>query len=427
MRNSIYIKNKKSDFKQLLLILPLLVFVIFILSFDSVYASQNSIIDSLKKEISKYSQQVKDLEKEAKEYEEKLHVTAKEKNTLSNQVRTLEDDIAHLNLNIKKTQSEITETQLNIDLLSEEISEKNKSIVDLRSQMGYILQLIYESNNKNLFSLILSTRNFSTILNKKEYLTNLEEDVSASLIKIKNLKFLLEQNKKEQLEKRESLAALNESMFDQQSITKERKRDKDNLLRETKNKEAKYQKTLTALNKKRKNIQREVGSLEKKLQDAIDRSKLPQGNGILKWPLDKIRMTQDYGMTRFARTGAYGGNIHNGLDLAGATGTIVRAAQDGEVIGVGNNGRYAYGKWIAVRHDNGLITLYAHMSLQKVKKGQRVSTGQLIGYVGATGYVTGPHLHFTVYAPGSFGLRQSAIVSWLKIPFGAPLNPHDYL
>ncbi len=132
-------------------------------------------------------------------------------------------------------------------------------------------------------------------------------------------------------------------------------------------------------------------------------------------------------MTKYAKSGAYGGSIHNGLDLRGAVGTRVYAAADGIILATGDNKRYAYGKWIAIKHKNGLITLYAHLSLQKVKKGDLVKQGDVIGYVGATGYVTGPHLHFTVYAPNSFGLRQSSIISWLKIPYGAPLNPLDYL
>ncbi len=416
----------KSNFYKLLNFFVVFLVVFYFSAFFA-FANTDSVIENLKREIEKYSKQVKNIEKEAKEYESKIHQVSEEKNTLANQVKSLEHDIYHINLNIKKTESEIKETQLNIDLLNEEIKERGDSIEDLRLQMRQILQLIYESNKSNLFSIMLSTRSFSSILNKKDYLTSLERDVSLNLQKLRELKEQLKEDKKQQEEKKSNLLALKESLSDQKKISRDKVSEKNQLLRETKNKESQYQKILASLNKKRKNIEKEMGSLERRLQEAIDRSKLPQGKGILKWPLDKIRLTQGYGMTKFAKTGAYGGNIHNGLDLGGATGTKIKAAGDGEVIGVGNNGRYAYGKWVAIRHNNGLITLYAHMSLQKVKKGQKVKAGQLVGYIGATGYVTGPHLHFTVYAPNSFGLRQSTVVKWLKIPFGAPLNPYNYL
>ncbi|MEK9183687.1 MAG: M23 family metallopeptidase, partial [Patescibacteria group bacterium] len=74
----------------------------------------------------------------------------------------------------------------------------------------------------------------------------------------------------------------------------------------------------------------------------------------------------------------------------------------GVVEDIGNTdtikGCYSYGKWALIRHSNGLSTLYAHLSLIKVKKGQNVAMGETVGYSGSTGYATGPHLHFTVYA-----------------------------
>jgi len=386
-----------------------------------------SVIDDLKKQIQEYSKKSKELEEKTKIYENSLYKTKKEKNTLSGQIRSLENDIYNLNLNIKKTQTDVVETSLTIDLLDQEIKEKNKQIKESKKQMAYILQLLYEKSETSLFSIILSSRDFSQALNQKEQLSSLEKEVSSGLKRIKNLKTLLEKNKIEQERKRSDLYKLSGRLSDQQKITNNKKLEKNKLLRETKNQEYRYRKILSDLSRQRQNIEKEIGGLERKLKEAINRAKLPQGKGILKYPLDHVRVTQGYGMTRYAKSGAYNGNGHNGVDLGGATGTPVKSAANGVVLGVGNNGRYAYGKWIAIKHDNGLVTLYGHMSLQKVKKGQRVKTGQLIGYVGATGYVTGPHLHFTVYAPDSFDLYQSSRVSWLWIPIGAPLNPFDYL
>jgi len=85
---------------------------------------------------------------------------------------------------------------------------------------------------------------------------------------------------------------------------------------------------------------------------------------------------------------------HTGLDFVVKTGTDVMAAANGVVVKAGSEG--AYGNAITIKHDNGMKTMYAHLSKIKVKVGQQVTVGELIGKSGSTGNSTGPHLHFEV-------------------------------
>lgn len=114
-----------------------------------------------------------------------------------------------------------------------------------------------------------------------------------------------------------------------------------------------------------------------------------------------------YGVTNeFAWAGAWDGNYHNGIDLGAASGADILAAGPGTVTYVGwyDSG----GNAVIVSHGNGVRTIYMHMSAQAATVGQQVSAGDLIGYVGSTGYSTGPHLHFQIEINGT------------------PVNPRNY-
>ena len=99
--------------------------------------------------------------------------------------------------------------------------------------------------------------------------------------------------------------------------------------------------------------------------------------------------------------------FHPGIDIGVSYGTPIHAAAAGKVIYAAWLG--GYGNLIVVDHGNGLATAYAHQSRFASGSGQHVSQGQVIGYVGSTGYSTGPHLHFEVRVNGK------------------PVNPVNYL
>ncbi len=90
---------------------------------------------------------------------------------------------------------------------------------------------------------------------------------------------------------------------------------------------------------------------------------------------------------------------HSGIDIAGSAGSEVLAADSGTVAVATYSS--SYGNYVTIYHSNGDYTLYAHMSSLAVSAGQSVTQGDVIGYVGSTGWATGPHLHFEIRVNGS--------------------------
>ena len=91
---------------------------------------------------------------------------------------------------------------------------------------------------------------------------------------------------------------------------------------------------------------------------------------------------------------------HNGTDFGAPTGTPIRATGAGKVVAAGRNG--GHGNFVKINHSGPYASSYSHMHRIKVKKGQRVKQGQIIGTVGTTGMSTGPHLHYQFWKNGRF-------------------------
>jgi murein DD-endopeptidase MepM/ murein hydrolase activator NlpD len=108
------------------------------------------------------------------------------------------------------------------------------------------------------------------------------------------------------------------------------------------------------------------------------------------------KFTSGFGYRRDPKTG--GRRMHSGVDFAGPVGTPLYATADGVVAHAG--WQSGYGRLVKIKHDFGIETRYAHMSRIRVKVGQRVSRGQRIGDMGASGRVTGPHIHYEVRVGG---------------------------
>ncbi|AJF69145.1 M23 family metallopeptidase [Streptomyces vietnamensis] len=107
----------------------------------------------------------------------------------------------------------------------------------------------------------------------------------------------------------------------------------------------------------------------------------------------------------------YLAGYHTGDDYASMQGTSVVAVRDGSIQWSNDNGG-AYGRWVGLQADNGRVYVYCHLWQRGVITGQQVRAGQQLGKVGATGNVTGPHLHFEDHPPGPFVYAHTRKPAW---------------
>lgn len=119
--------------------------------------------------------------------------------------------------------------------------------------------------------------------------------------------------------------------------------------------------------------------------------------GVLAWPING-RVSSPFGYRIHPIFGTR--RLHTGIDISASTGDPIRAAESGKVILAQTYG--GYGRAVVVDHGGGMATLYAHQSSLAVSVGDRVERGEVIGYVGCSGFCTGPHLHFEVRINGAF-------------------------
>lgn len=396
--------------------------------------------NDLSAEIAAKNEEIRRLEAEASKYKTTLDEIGRTANTLQAQVGALDGAIKKLDTDIRLTNARISRTNLEIRELTTGIRGKETSIERGRERIGHLVVTIAESERETPLEILMKNETISSFFASVDALVGVQRDLVALLSSLRAAREDLQDRKGKAESKRRELAGLVDDLADQKALQVGERRERAQLLTETKSQEQRYQELLAEVERRREALQQEINSLESGLKPAdLDPSAVPApGKGILGWPLpEPIFITQRFGNTSFARAGGYNGKGHNGIDLRATAGTPVFASERGTVRAVGDTDlackRASYGRWILIDHPNNLATLSTHLSLIKVRPGDGVNRGELIGYSGRTGYATGPHLHFSVFA------RQAVTIGQLKSrvcgrtmtlplsPFNGYLNPLDYL
>lgn len=407
-------------------------------SFLPVYAATE---EELKEQIQDRTSRISEIEAEIAKLEKDLSVTTKEKQTLQSNIKSLDISRQKVSSSINLTQTRISKTDLEIEQLAGSISETGSKIQRQRGAVLLSLAALSDLEDGGLAVAIFSGEDLGSFFASAASMASLREALRAQVQELSGLKAELQVDKSSAEGKRAQLAALKKDLADQKYLLDQNRKEKDGLLKTTKSKEANYQKLLEEKRALKMEFEAALREFESQLNLTIDPNSIPKyGSGVLSWPVDSVRITQNFGNTAFstANPQVYSGRGHNGIDLGVPSGSKIKSARTGVIKGTGDTDltcpNASYGKWVLVEHDNGLTSLYAHLSYIKVAKGDSVATGDLLGYSGNTGYSTGPHLHFTVYATQGVQIRSFPSQSCRGKNYNMPvadtkayLNPLSYL
>lgn len=380
--------------------------------------AEEAKVNQLNQEINKKRSDINTLQKEIDAYAEQINFKQQEARSLRNQVAILDNQIAKVNLNIESTQIKIEQTNLEIQRINLEIEILEQQIARRKQEIGQLLRLIYRTDQVSYLEVILTNNSFSDFFDQIKYTEQINSDLKSSLDKLKNTK----KDSEIQRSNWEDKAVLEEELKDELQQQKdelgERNTAQEILLIQTRLTERQYKNYQYQLQVEQQQINADIVSLEKELRQQLEQRGLKErfkgfGPAIFSWPISPAR-----GITAFFHDPDYPFRYifeHPAIDIRTFQGTPVKAPESGYVARVKFRGDSSYA-YLMIIHNDGLSTVYGHISNVYIQEDQFVTKGQTIaatggtpGTAGAGRLSTGPHLHFEVRLNG------------------IPVNPLEYL
>ena len=329
------------------------------------------------------------------------------------EVRTQLDDaegrLLEVEGSIAATEQILVEIGEQITELKLQLAEIGLEVRDTRSLVRERAVELYMEGGAALSSLVFTTADVSEVELGLHYAGEVIKDSEALINTLEVLRFQEQQHqdavKSRQVETEQLLAGLEARRGELEQYRAEVDARRLEVAAELETTAA----LLSRVNQDIAEFEGEVTALEKESDQiaaelAANQSTGGDNPGIIGWPVNAA-VGSGFGYRVHPIFGTR--KLHTGLDLNAGSGVAIKAAESGTVIMARTWG--GYGRAVVIDHGGGLSTLYAHQSSILVSEGQRVGRGDVIGYVGCSGYCTGPHLHFET--------RE----------WGTPVDPMKYL
>jgi len=382
--------------------------------YQRIYES-NPEINALNKKISQNKQKIDSLKKAAEEYGQKVEEYKGKAVNLKNQLGLLDNQIVKMGLDVNLSQLQIDKAKLGIDSLNYQIGKQEQEIDAQKLNLMEYIKQINKEDQKSYLEILIVNDSFSEFFNQVNYLEQVQNDLKDSIERLKFLKSNIEVQKADAERQKKDMENLKTVLVDQQDKLKNEQDAKENVLLETRSSEVKFQNLLLETKQTQNEIDSDILNLQKEIKDKISKiqsESTSPDTTLVDWPLDPPHI-----ITAYFHDPDYPFRYifeHPAVDIRAKQGTPLKAPAPGYVARTVNGG-YGY-SYIIIIHDNGISTVYGHVSAIYVKADTYVKTGDIIGLSGGmpgtrgAGPLTiGPHLHFEVRLNG------------------IPVNPLEYL
>jgi murein DD-endopeptidase MepM/ murein hydrolase activator NlpD len=341
--------------------------------------------------------------------DQKAGVLTEQLSAVAGQVRELEAGVRAQQARLSVLRGQLAGARARLAALDGTIARQTERLGRLRgeyrvalSRLEQRVRELYMTDGPDALAFVLGTASFADLIDNLDLLNRIgrQDERIAARVKASRdgVADARRRTKAARVEAAHVEAAVASATSEQQGVVSRLVASRDALVAARRDKSA----TLASIRDDRASTLAEIDALEEqsavlaeRIRQAQQQSSsvpvvVPSGSGVLGWPVSGP-VTSGFGLRW--------GRMHEGIDIAVAEGTPVRAAGAGTVIYAGWMG--GYGNLVVVDHGNGLSTAYAHNSSLGVGVGQSVTAGQVVSYSGNTGNSTGPHVHFEVRVNGS--------------------------
>ena len=395
-------------------------------------------IDSLQSQSAEIQQKKADLQAEIESNRGEAKSVVTQKSEIDRSVELTHEEISNIEAQMQEYNRLIASKQEELDGLLEEEADRS-------AQYKVRLRAMEENGTKvSYWEVLFNSTSFSDLLDRMEMIQEIEESDQQMLEKLKQSAQKVAASREELAAEKVALAEKKDELAQAQQTLDEHRKEADALLQELSAnisnmedevsnfesmedelvnqiaaKEVEYKNALAAEEAERRRQEEERrqqasnndnsnnNSNDSNRNDSNDNSNDNSGNNnsggvsssgfMYPLPAGTSYVSCAYGYRIHPVNGNY--SFHTGVDLAAAGGTPIYASRSGTVTTATYSDVYGY--YVTINHGDGFSTLYGHMTYYTVSSGQYVSQGQVIGYVGTTGWSTGNHLHFTIYYNGS--------------------------
>ena len=383
-------------------------------------------LEELKGQISGLKDKQSEIKEEKAALRDQINDNMSEMEKLIAEKNAIDQEIGLLNEQIANINEQITIYGMLIADKQEELDEAKARLEKLREQNKERIRAMEEEGSLSYWSVLFKASSFSDLLDRLNMIEEIAaadrrrleamdlaaKEVEAARQALESEKAELETTKAElndlqaelevkRVEADEVLIELHKQGEAFEKLMEEAEARDEELQKEIAAAEKEYNKEYNRLEEEERKRKEEE---ERKKQEALQNQNKP-GNSTssatpsnAKWiiPCSYIYLSSPFGYRIHPIHGTY--SFHSGVDLASPSGTPIKATRAGTVTKATYDS--ASGYYVTVNHGDGFSSSYLHMTHFIVKAGDKVSQGQVLGYVGSTGWSTGPHLHFSIYYNG---------------------------